>query len=276
MACPGPTISPIPAKRPEAVVLRVALIGSGAIGSRVAELLDAGTAPGVELTGVVPRVDADARFSFDHALERADVVVECAGVAAVAEFGPRIIFSGKDLLVTSIGALCDPSLRTTLLDGGPGRTLLTTGALGGLDAISAACAGGTIHRITVESRKLPAALIQPWMDGETKDRILAATEPVELLRGGPSELIKAFPKSTNVVSALALAAGNWEVVEAVLIADPAAMQTSHHVMARTSLGTFEMRVTNEASPGNPASSALVPHAVVRGLRTLANASGSFI
>ncbi len=258
------------------MILKVALIGSGAIGSRVAELLDAGTAPGVELAGVVPHGDAGTGFSFEEALDIADVVVECAGIGSVAEFGPRIVSAGKDLLVTSIGALCDASLRKALLDDGPGRTLLTTGALGGLDAITAACAGGTIHRITVESRKLPAALIQPWMDGETKDRVLTATHPVELLRGGPADLIKAFPKSTNVVSALALAAGNWGVVEAVLIADPAAEQTSHHVMAETSLGTFDVRVTNEASRSNPASSALVPHAVVRGLRTLANASGSFI
>lgn len=258
------------------MVLAVALIGSGAIGSRVAELLDAGAAPGVRLTGVVPHGDAGAGFSFEEALDLTDVMVECAGVAAVAEFGPRIVSAGKDLLVTSIGALCDASLRTSLLDGGPGRTFLTTGALGGLDAITAASAGGTIHRITLESRKLPAALVQPWMDGETKESLLEANGPVELLRGGPGELIKAFPKSTNVVSALALAAGDWDVVEAVLIADPAAKQTSHHVVAETSLGRFDIRVTNEASPNNPASSAVVPHAVVRGLRTMANASGSFI
>ncbi|MDR6985635.1 aspartate dehydrogenase [Paenarthrobacter nitroguajacolicus] len=256
--------------------LTVALIGSGAIGSRIAELLDAGTAPGVRLAGVVPRGDAGTGFSFDEALDVADVLVECAGVAAVAEFGPRTISAGKDLLVTSIGALCDDSLRTTLLDRGPGRTFLTTGALGGMDAITAARTGGTIHRISLESRKLPAALVQPWMDGETKEGLLAATGPVELLRGGPSELIRAFPKSTNVVSALALAAGKWDVVEAVLIADPGAHQTSHHVVAETSLGTFDICVTNEASPDNPASSALVPHAVVRGLTSLANASGSFI
>ncbi|MDR6437399.1 aspartate dehydrogenase [Paenarthrobacter nicotinovorans] len=258
------------------MALGVALIGSGAIGSRIAELLDAGTAPGVSLTGVVPHGDAGTGFSFADALESADVVVECAGVAAVAEFGPRAIRAGKDLLVTSIGALCEPVLRTTLLEGGPGRTFLTTGALGGLDAITAARAGGTIHRITLESRKLPAALVQPWMDGGTKERLLGTTGPLELLRGGPAELIKAFPKSTNVVSALALAAGSWDVVEAVLIADPAAHRTAHHVVAETSLGTFDICVTNEASPGNPASSALVPHAVVRGLKSLANASGTFI
>ncbi|UKA51314.1 DUF108 domain-containing protein [Arthrobacter sp. FW305-123] len=258
------------------MALKVALIGSGAIGSRVAELLDAGAAPGAELTGVVPRGDTRTGFSFEAALDLADVVVECAGVAAVEEFGPRLIAAGKDLLVTSIGALCDASLRKALLEDGPGRTFLTTGALGGLDAITAAGAGGTISRITVESRKLPAALIQPWMDGQTRADLLSATHAVELLRGGPSELIRAFPKSTNVVSALALAAGNWDVVQAVLIADPAAKQTSHHVRAETSLGTFDIRVSNEASPGNPASSALVPHAVVRGLKTLANASGSFI
>ncbi|WGM22129.1 DUF108 domain-containing protein [Paenarthrobacter sp. OM7] len=234
------------------MTLTVALIGSGAIGSRIVELLDAGTVPGARLAGVVPHGKAGAGFSFDDALEVADVVVECAGVAAVAEFGPRTVAAGTDLLVTSIGAL------------------------GGLDAITAASAGGTIHRITLESRKLPAALVQPWMDGETKERLLAATRPVELLRGGPADLIKAFPKSTNVVSALALAAGNWDVVEAVLIADPGAGQTAHHVVAETSLGTFDICVTNEASPGNPASSALVPHAVVRGLKSLANASGSFI
>ncbi|UVJ40896.1 aspartate dehydrogenase domain-containing protein [Arthrobacter sp. CJ23] len=256
-------------------VLKVALIGAGAIGAKVAELLGTGAAPGAELSCVVPH-EATEGFSLGEALKDADVVVECAGVPAVRQYGPAVVAAGKDFLVTSIGALCDASLRSTLLDGGSGRTFLTSGALGGLDAIAAAATGGTVHSIRIESRKLPESLIQPWMDGDTRNMLRAAAHPVELLRGGPEELISSFPKSTNIVSALALAAGNWDIVEAVLIADPAAGRTSHHVVVDTSLGGFDIRITNEPSPGNPASSALVPHAVVRGLKTLANPSGSFI
>lgn len=256
-------------------VLNVALIGAGAIGARVAELLNAGAAPGARLSCVVPH-EAVEGLNFEDVLRDADVVVECAGVPAVHQYGPAVVAAGKDFLVTSIGALCDASLRSTLLDGGPGRTFLTSGALGGLDAIAAAATGGKVRSIRIESSKLPASLIQPWMDAETKDMLRTTARPVELLRGGPEALITSFPKSTNIVSALALAAGNWDVVEAVLIADPSAARTSHHVVVESSLGGFDIRITNEPSPGNPASSALVPHAVVRGLKTLANPSGSFI
>ena len=50
--------------------------------------------------------DADAFLA-----QRYDLVVECAGHAAVKAYGAKVLATGTDLLVVSIGALTDDTLR---------------------------------------------------------------------------------------------------------------------------------------------------------------------
>src|SRR5690554_25473 len=113
--------------------LRVTVVGVGAIGASVARALASGGVPGAVLSGVVVRRPETATangftpLSIDDALAASDLIVECAGVDAVAEFGPRVVAAGRDFLVTSVGALVDTELRTRLFENGPGRTFVTTG-----------------------------------------------------------------------------------------------------------------------------------------------------
>lgn len=127
------------------MALNIALIGYGGIASRVAPAVR--DMDDVQLVGTIVRTpgpaadDGVAELSLDEALaddalaedvqadsapvdgapgRRVDLFVEAAGVPAVAEYGPHIVGEGKDLLITSVGALADPRLRRALLDDGPG------------------------------------------------------------------------------------------------------------------------------------------------------------
>jgi aspartate dehydrogenase len=230
---------------------RVAVVGTGAIGSVVIDALEKGRVLGARLTAVIGLGD-----SLECVLADADVVVECAGQGALAELGPRVIAAGRDLLAVSIGALANDALHDRLR-GGPGRLILTSGAVGGLDLLRAAAAMAPLEKVQIITTKKPAALGVP-----------PGTHPVEVMRGPARQVATAFPRSANVAAAVALAVGSFEVVEAVVVADPAATRTSHVISASGPAGDYRFEIRNRPSPANPASSQVVPHAVLATLQDL--------
>ncbi len=203
----------------------VLLLGFGAIGRHLATLFaperEAGlirmcaaerevsahrdrAIPGVELSTTGSDTDCP---TWDEALARADLVVECAGVAAAREYGPGVIAAGIDLVLTSVGALADPGTARELL-AGPGRLWVTSGAIGGFDVLGAAADADGLDTVRIRTAKLAASLIRPWMSEEQAARLNALQpedEPVTVFSGGPAEAIEKFPANVNVAVALAWA-----------------------------------------------------------------------
>ncbi|GAA1323356.1 hypothetical protein GCM10020360_31030 [Nonlabens tegetincola] len=308
-------VSLIPgARRAAAAPLRVAVIGTGAIGSRVVAELAAGRIAGVTLAGVVTRREgqlaealaqiaasgdagaggasadggsgcgagAPAITDFGDDLARAvaasDLVVECAGIAAARVAGPVVVAAGRDFFAVSVGALAETDVRAALLRG-PGALLLASGAIGGLDLLaSAARAGGIpggITRASITSTKQAGALVQPWMQAGEAARVRRATEAFTLFEGGVEEAVAQFPGSLNVACALAQATGLWGDVRVRLVADPAAERTTHVIEADGAAGRYRFELTNAVAEANPTSSAVVAESVLRGIAEWARPSGSF-
>ncbi|PJJ57196.1 aspartate dehydrogenase [Mumia flava] len=247
----------------------VAVLGFGSIGSVVADELAAGRVPGARLSCVVGdrargRVDVPV-VDVDEATARADVLIECAGHAALLAHGARILDSGTDLVISSVGALVDRDLRARLDAAGPGRTFLTTGALGGLDLLVAGASAAPFGRVRLTTTKTPSALVQDWMDDPQRDALLGTDAPVVVFRGTAEQAAPLFPRSLNVAATLALMLPESEV-EVELVADPAATLVSHVVEADGPVGTYRFEVRNRPSPTNPRTSQVVPYAVLRTLR----------
>jgi len=253
-------------------VLRVAVLGKGAVGGPVVAALRSGAIPGTALAAVIDsRGASDAlggTLSLAQLAERTDLVVEAAGQRALAEAGPGFIAAGLDLFALSIGALADEDLHRRL-SAGPGRLYLSTGAIGGLDVIRALSDAGTLDQVRIETTKLPRTLVQDWMDDGERARVLEATARTEILRGSPQRIATAFPKSANVAMAVATAVGDPERVEAAVYADPQCDVTTHEITVHSATGDYWFRISNLPSPDNPATSGLVPLAVVRALHDLA-------
>jgi aspartate dehydrogenase len=207
-------------------------------------------------------------ITFEQLTTAADLVVEAAGQRVLAEVGPQVIAAGLDLLVLSIGALADDALHDAL-SGGPGRLYLSTGAIGGLDLLRAVAGAGMLEKVTIETTKRPRTLVQDWMDEDERASILDASARTEVLRGSPQRIATAFPKSANVAMAVATAAGEPGKVEAIVYADPGCSVTTHEITVQSSTGSYWFRIRNLPSPDNPATSGLVPFAVLRALQDLA-------
>ncbi|WP_377267989.1 aspartate dehydrogenase domain-containing protein [Peterkaempfera sp. SMS 1(5)a] len=261
-------------------VRRVCVVGLGAIGRVVATAIAEGAVPGAELACVVdnrPVVGISApQVTIDQAVEECDLVVEAAGQAFVREHGARILAAGADLLVASTGALTDDALARTLTGTGPGRVYFTGGAVGGLDLLQAARSLGRPHRVRLTTTKLPGTLEQPWMDEELLHRLRTATGPVEVMRGTARDVPVKFPRSTNVAASVALAVGDPDQVEVSVVADPSATLTRHLIEAHGEHGSYRFEVNHVPDPVNPATSRIVPHAVLRSLAAIVGRPGQIL
>ena len=263
-------------------ILRVAVLGYGAIGARVTQALAQNEVPGATLVGAIVRVperaasDGIRPLSLEEALAESDLIVECATGEALRATGPRIIAAGVSLLPASLGALADPDLRARLVEQGPGRCYLTAGAIGGLDLLGAAARNHGLDTVTLTSTKLARTLVQPWMSASEAGKLRETRAAFTLFEGSVHEAIELFPASLNVGVALAAATGLWEGVRVRLVADPDAHLTHHRIQAAGTSGDYDFSILNKPLIASPTSSGVVSAALLRGVEQIARPSGAFV
>lgn len=250
----------------------VGLIGRGAIGGPIIEALAAGSVPGHRLGRVLVRSPAK-----DYETDRLDtllaarpsLVIEAAGQDALRRYGEAVLRAGIDLLVFSVGALADPELEAALhaaAGNGGGRLLLSTGAVGGLDALKALKEAGGIDRVHLHSTTTCGALLRPWMDERQQAALRDATAPVVVFEGTAREACRLFPASANVSAAIALASVGLDRVTVQLVGDPRATAKRHEIEAEGADSRITMVVENRISAENPRTSRITPYAALRWLR----------
>lgn len=249
-------------------MLRVGFLGDGHIGGVLRRAVQDGRA--YRVVGAYGREDALPGSA------EVDVMVEAATQQAVRERVPGLLADGVDVILLSVGALADAALRTELLgasSAGGGRLIVCTGAIGGLDQVRALRAAGPLETVSIESRKLPASLVQPWMPVDLQAALRAGRTEIVLADGPAGEVAQRFPASANVAAALALAADAWDIATARIVADPGAAATRHEIHAAGALGEVRVVVGNTPSPERPRSSAVVAWAALRALDDYARLRG---
>jgi aspartate dehydrogenase len=245
---------------------RVALIGLGAIGTSLAELVAADPRSSIELVGALVRDAARPRaapvglaptLSGLLAL-RPDVVAEAAGHAALASHGPACLRAGIPLVLLSVGALADAGveaeLRQAALAGGV-QAIVASGGVGALDMIASAAQSGlerVVHRIVKPPRALG----------------LEVSEYTEVFRGRAREAALRYPQNANVAAAVALAGVGLERSEVVLAADPEAAENRQEIELEGSFGRLRVEIRNRPSATNPRTSAVVAMSLKHSLEKL--------
>lgn len=232
--------------------LRVGLIGNGALAGRIVEHLAAAHVP-VEIAGVLvrslDRVQGELPFvdSIDALLaRRPDVVIECAGQAAVRETAERVLAQGVDLVPASVGALVDESLLTAVMRAAAasGATVrLPSGAIPGIDGLVAARHVGiasVLYRGTVPPEGLEGVEPVPGPD------------KVLVFRGTAREAVSRFPKNVNLTGTIALAGIGFERTRVEVWVDPLAKTNLHELHAEGAFGTFSVSIRGvRIAPGSP-------------------------
>jgi aspartate dehydrogenase len=247
--------------------LRIGFIGDGGISRSVRETLREVPGFAFDVAGVLSRPHAGEEAPLDtvDALVAAapDVVVECAGHAAIEEFAAPVLHAGIPLMIVSIGSLADPALLARLraaAQAGGSRVLLAAGAMAGIDALAAARLGG-LSRVRYRGSKPPRA----WQGtpAETLLDLDHLDAPHTFYRGNARDAALTYPKNSNVAATVALAGIGFDDTEVELVADPDVSQNIHELMFEGADGRFEIRIQGAPSKANPKTSALTAHSIAR-------------
>jgi aspartate dehydrogenase len=257
--------------------LRIGVAGLGAIGKVIACELDRGI-PGCTLAAVSGRDPARtaefiaslsvpvAAVSLEQLAEHCDVVVECAP----AELLPRILEPvaalRRKIIVLSVGALLDcPEIVERCAQRGA-QILVPTGALLGLDAVSAA-AEGTIHSVRMVTRKPPLGLLGAPFLAERDIDIAGLRAPLKLFEGSAREAARGFPANLNVAVALALAGIGADRTRLEIWADPSVTRNTHRIEVDSDSASLTMTIENIPSE-NPKTGRITARSVISLLRKM--------
>ncbi len=261
--------------------MRLGLIGCGSIGSAVAKAIAKGCLPGIDLVGVADLTGIDAAAKLAAAVDCAffadvpalletkpDLVLEAASAHAVRSFATAVFECGADLMIVSVGALADAEFLGRLIEQAKqkGRRIYApSGAIGGLDIIKAAVAGG-LEECRLTTTKSPRALngapylVERGIDLET------ITEATVIFEGSAAQAVRYFPQNLNVAATISLAGLGLEKTAVKIIADPAATRNIHEVYVRGNFGEATIRLVNQPNLDNPKSSYLASLSVIATLQ----------
>jgi aspartate dehydrogenase len=255
--------------------LRVAVAGLGPIGIRVVEALDRGI-DGLVLAAVsVQNPDkhrsrlakltrTPAVLPISALSEVADIVIECAPSKLVRSIVAPFVASGKTAVVLSAGALLDNEDLIELAKQNGGQIVVPTGALIGLDAVTAA-AVGNIQSVRMVTRKPVLGLAGAPYIVENNIDIERITEPLKIFDGTAREAAKGFPANLNVAVALSLAGIGPDRTRLEIWADPALTRNVHRVEVESDSARFSMLIENIPSE-NPKTGLITALSVIAYLR----------
>jgi aspartate dehydrogenase len=257
--------------------LRVAVVGLGAIGTKVVEALDRGI-DGLVLAAVSVQNPAKhqawlanlkkppAILPIEALSEVADLVIECAPGKLLKSIVAPFVTSGKTAIVLSAGALLGHDDLIELAKQHGGQIVVPTGALIGLDAVTAA-AVGTIHSVRMITRKPVRGLAGAPYIIENNIDIEQITEPLKIFDGTAREAAKGFPANLNVAVALSLAGIGPDRTRLEIWADPALTRNVHRVEVESDSARFSMSIENIPSE-NPRTGLITALSVIAYLRKL--------
>ncbi|MBO9537719.1 aspartate dehydrogenase [Herbaspirillum sp.] len=263
-------------------MLHVSMIGCGAIGAGVMEILKSDPEVAFDMVvvpeahmdnarGVVSSLAPAARVVSRLGEERPDLLIECAGHQAIGEHIIPALERGIACMVVSIGALSEPGLVEKLEAAartGKTQVQLLSGAIGAIDALAAAKVGG-LESVVYTGRKPPRAWKDTPADGAFDLDALA--EATVIFEGSAREAARLYPKNANVAATLSLAGLGLDQTKVRLYADPGVTENVHHVEARGAFGGFELTMRGKPLAANPKTSALTVYSVVRALGNRAHA-----
>jgi len=262
--------------------MKVGIIGCGAIGTMVAQELACSYAA-LELSAVYDRVPARAQSltenlnspakvvaTLTRLFELSELIVEAASSNVVEQVLRLAITHDTNVLIMSTaGVLLHPDIIDTIREQGHPNIYLPSGALGGLDALSAARLR-ELEYVMLTTSKPPQALAgAPYVQEHGID--LCKLDKATLIFEGPArQAIEAFPKNINVSATLSLAGIGLDKTYVRIIADPGITRNTHHLRAKGRFGEMEATVRNVPSEGNPKTSYLAALSALAVLRRMAD------
>jgi aspartate dehydrogenase len=256
---------------------RIAIAGLGAIGRVLARRLTDGVS-GLALACAAARDRAKAQawldaqgiaiplVGLDEFPAHADLAVECAPAAALDSICRPMREAGKRVMVLSAGALLPRPDLIELAKARGGQIIVPTGALLGLDAVTAA-AEGRIASVRMVTRKPPNGLAgAPYLEAHGIS-VTGLNAPKRVFAGSAREAAAGFPANVNVAAALSLAGIGPDETEMEIWADPTISRNCHTIEVESDSAKLTVSIENVPSE-NPKTGRITALSALAALRKL--------
>jgi len=246
----------------------IGIAGLGAIGSAVARALSKG------ITGYnwIASSNIDPHPNFDRPIvdfstlaEQCDLIVEALPPGIVPELTHHVFEQNKDLILISASSLLIHKDILTQHKRSTSRIIVPSGALIGIDGVSALAQIG-IKSAKIATTKKPTGYTgAPYIEENNIDLDAIKTKE-RIFQGNAYDAAKGFPANVNVAATLSLAGIGVENTQVEIWADPAATGNAHEIWVESEYSKINARVENMPDPANPKSSVLAAQSIISVLK----------
>lgn len=247
-------------------IVKIAILGCGAIGSEVAVFIDKELKGKAQVSFLCDQDMAKAQalrerisssplvLDIDAMVNLADLIVEAASIAAAEYILNKLVDYKKDAVILSVGALLDKEDILKKLDGFGVRIYVPSGAICGVDGVGAFSLSD-VKSISLITSKPPAGLKGANFLKQNNISLDAIQDEKIIFKGSVQSAIKCFPRNINVAAILYLAA-NGKNVEVCIKANPNISRNKHRIEIESAAGRISVDVENVPSSVNPKTSTL--------------------
>ena len=258
---------------------KLAIIGSGSLGSIIGRVVSKDLQEEYEILGVLSgrvenairladEINCKAYKSLDEMIDDApDYIIEATFPDVLKEIGVKILANGINLIPLSVGALADKEFYDKVKETASEnkcRVHIPSGAVGGFDVLCASMLMGDAA-VSITTEKSPESLNgAPFLKG----RKLSEEKAEEVFSGFAMEAIEHFPENVNVAVTTALATTGVENTKVAIRSIPGFESNKHEIELDGETVHVTVIIETKPSKDNPKSSALAAYSVISLLQNL--------
>jgi aspartate dehydrogenase len=260
-------------------LLKIGIVGCGAIGSSLAKTILSDFADQTVLIGLYD-IDTQKAYALasklnnpklavlnlDNLLNKAGLVIEATKPDAVWGIAKKALSCGADIMIMSVGGLLEKYAELELLAREKEKKVyIPSGAICGIDGLRAA-RNCKINKVTLITRKPARAFLGVPYVLKRKINLEKITEDTVVFEGSAAMAVRAFPQNINVAATLSLAGLGEDKTTVRLVASPHVSRNIHEVEIDSEAGKISCRSENVIHPDNPKTSYLAVLSAVATLR----------
>lgn len=258
---------------------KLAIIGTGSLGSIIARDVSNELSESYELLGVLSgkvenalklanEVNCKAYNNLDKVLaDKPDYIVEAASPNVVKDICIKILEKGVNLIPLSVGAFADREFYKKAEQAAVENNScihIPSGAVGSFDVLNAAMLMENVET-SIITEKSPKSLDgAPFLEG----RHLSKENIEEVFSGTAKEAIEFFPQNINVAVATALATTGVDNTKTVIRSVPKMRSNKHRIELAGDTVQVTVEIESTPSEENPKSSTLAAYSVIALLRNM--------
>jgi len=259
-------------------LLKIGIVGCGAIGSYLAEALLNRFSQDLELTALfdiqLDKVHSLANklgdkrliaLNLEDLILKSQLVVEATNAQSAYEIALRTIRFKRDILVMSVGGILERFFELRdLAKENKVKLIIPSGAICGVDGLKAMVLS-KIEKVQLTTYKPPQAFKGNTYVLRKKINLDQIKEDTLIFSGSASEAVKFFPQNINICATLAIVLADPERLEVKIIASPNIDKNIHQLEIESEAGKILTRCENVVCLQNPKTSFL---AVLSAMATL--------